>query len=211
MFLECLRNTFLLNDELQRFDAECVLLRGFSDRLATVDFSDATRDQKFLAEAVIFKLYRLYESLIRSTFLFYCVNQKTLCGADVVSKLRCPDMATADAILKTGKNYLDWGNVDNTRKMANLVFENGFPIVDMVSPVASRLTDLQRFRNFVAHDSNDAANGFRKSRTQYLKIGDVPPDTVGDLALYKKGARQDPVLRIMEQTVSSLSTIVRSL
>lgn len=200
-----------LEAELDRFDSEFALLGAFIDDLARVDLGAATREQLFLAEAVIFKSYRLYERLSRQTFLYYCVASVTLSGAAVNSKLKCADSTTAESILKAGNKFLDWGNVDSTRKLANLVFDRGFPVVELLSPVASTLIDLQRFRNFVAHDSEEAANAFRKSRTQYIRTGVDVPETVGELALYRRTARHDPVLKILHQKTSNLSLILRAL
>lgn len=200
-----------LEAELNRFDSEFALLEAFIEDLAHVDLGAATREQLFLAEAVIFKSYRLYERLSRHTFLYYCVEATTLSGAAVNSKLKCASSATAESILKAGNKFLDWGNVDSTRKLANLVFDEGFPVVELLSPVASTLTDLQRFRNFVAHDSEEAASAFRKSRTQYVRTGTDVPETVGELALYRRTARNDPVLKILHQKTSSLSVILRAL
>ncbi|OJF91630.1 hypothetical protein [Pararhizobium antarcticum] len=200
-----------LEAELDRFDSEFALLGAFIEDLARVDLGAATQEQLFLSEAVIFKSYRLYERLSRHTFLYYCVEAATLSGAAVNSKLKCADSATAESILKAGNKFLDWGNVDSTRKLANLVFDEGFPVVELLSPVASTLTDLQRFRNFVAHDSEEAASAFRKSRTQYVRTGTDVPETVGELALYRRTARHDPVLKILHQKTSSLSVILRAL
>lgn len=200
-----------LEAELNQFDNEFSLLNAFIEDLASVDIRAATREQLFLAEAIIFKLYRLYERLSRHAFLYFCVEATTLSGVAVSSKLKCADKATAESILKAGNKFLDWGNVDSTRKLANLVFDRGFPVAELLAPVASTLTDLQRFRNFVAHDSEEAAKAFRKSRTQYVRVGTEAPETVGELALYRRTARNDPVLKILHQKTGSLSVILRAL
>jgi hypothetical protein len=200
-----------IEDEIARFEVESALLGTFIIELAKVDPVDVTNEHHFMAEAVVFRLYRIYERLTRAAFLNYCVDSKTPSGADVRSKLRCNDWDTAEAILKSGNKFLDWGNVESTRRMANLVFMDGFPISDIVSPIASTLTDLQRFRNFVAHDSEEAATGFKRSRTQYVRVGDPPPETVGELSIYKKAIRAEITLSIVHTKVSGLGTIIKSL
>jgi len=92
-----------------------------------------------------------------------------------------------------------------------LVFDNGFPLVDIVNPIASTLTDLHRFRNFIAHSSKEAEQGFKKAVPQYVKVGHEPPDTVGKLAIYRKSARADITLRIVHKKVSALPAIFRDL
>ncbi|MEY4953711.1 MAG: hypothetical protein RL299_2135 [Pseudomonadota bacterium] len=201
----------LIEDEIAHFNEQSLLLSGFIDTLAAVTAADVDQSHLFLAEAAMFRLYRIYERLIRSAFLFHCSSSETINGAAVRSKLRCDDCETAESILKAGNKFLDWGNVVSVQKLASLVFENGFPIRDLLSPVHSDLIDLQRFRNFVAHDSSEAAEGFKTARTQYVKVGDVPPESVGTLALYRRNARSDIVLRIVHQKVVRLSAILSSL
>ncbi|HTR15698.1 MAG TPA: hypothetical protein VMI52_01525, partial [Acetobacteraceae bacterium] len=114
-------------------------------------------------------------------------------------------------ILKSGNRFLDWGNVDSVKQLANLVFHQGFPIVDMLSPVLSTLKDLQRFRNFVAHDSREAADGYRSSRGQYVRVGDASPETVGELALYRRNSKSSITIKIIHGKVSQLGFILKAL
>ncbi len=200
-----------IESAIARFDEQGVLLGSFVNELALQDGHQVSEQHWFLAEAVCFRLYRIYESLIRQSFLYYCVHDRTMNGAPVKSKLVCPDMQTAEQILKSRNKFIEWGKIDETRAAANLIFENGFPIADLVSPIASRLKDLQRFRNFVAHDSDEAADGFKKARQQYIKVGDSAPDTVGKLCLYRKSPLSDISIKIIHRDVQKLSLILKSL
>jgi len=197
--------------EMVSFNEQAQLLREIVVELSAFERSKIGQRELFLAEAVIFRLYRIYERLSRSAFLHFCVTDRTMLGAPVKSKLKCPNWDIAEDILKSGNRFLDWGNVISTQKMSGLIFEEGFPIKDMLSPIHSNLVDLQRFRNFVAHESTEAEAGFKKSRPQYIKIGDILPETVGRLALYRKSARSDNSLTILHQKVASLSGILAAL
>ena len=201
----------LIEAEIAHFDEQSHLLSGFVDSLASVSTTDIDQTHLFMAEAVMFRLFRIYERLVRSSFLFHCVSSNTINGTSVSSKLNCDDWDTAESILKAGNKFLDWGNVVSIQKLAGLVFEDGFPIRELLSPVHSDLIDLQRFRNFVSHDSSDAAEGFKTARTQYVRVGDVPPETVGALALYRKNARSDIILKIIHRRVIRLSAILGTL
>ncbi|EHJ98859.1 hypothetical protein AT5A_09200 [Agrobacterium tumefaciens 5A] len=200
-----------INLEVKQFDENCLLLSDFIQELAQLDDDAITKKHHFLAEAVLFNLFRNWERFVRSCFLHYCVATKTVTNEDVVSKLRCTDWGTAESILKAGNKFLDWGSVESVKKLSNLVFENGFPISDLVNPVASTLTDLQRFRNFIAHDSQEAETGFKKSLTQYVKVGDDPPQRVGALALYRRSRKNDITLKILHRNTSQLTTIFQQL
>lgn len=201
----------IIEDEIAHFDEQALLLSGFISNLAAVPHEDASQNHLFLAEAVMFRLFRIYERLSRAAFLFHCVSDHTLAGNLVNSKLKCQDTETAEAILKAGNKFLDWGNVESTKKIANLVFEGGYPINEFLSPIHGDLIDLQRFRNFIAHDSAEAEMGFKKSRDQYVRIGDTKPETVGSLSLYRRSARADIVLRLVHSKVTGLSGILRAI
>ena len=200
-----------IEDELDLFEEGCSLLSGFISDLAGAPPDEIENTHLFLAEAVTFRLFRNYERLIRAVFLDCCVTSTTPNEREVYSKLRCVDWDTAEEILKSGNKFLDWGNVQSVRNISNLVFENGFPIVDLIGPIASTLTDLQRFRNFIAHSSKEAETAFKKSIPQYKKVGHEDPTSVGELAIYRRTTRSDITLRIVYDKVVALSTIYRAL
>lgn len=201
----------VIQSEIEKFDTEYSVLQRFSRDLATKELSQASGDDLFLAEATIFRAYRIYERLVRMSFLYHCTVNKTINSVAVRSKLVCDNLHTAEAIIKAGNKFLDWGNPESTKKLSNLVFEDGFPISDLISPVYSSLVDLQRFRNFVAHDSEEAENGFKKSREQYFSPHHPAPRTVGELALYRRTARSDNTLTTILAKVASLSAIIKQL
>jgi hypothetical protein len=200
-----------IEEEIERFDSEIAMMRKFIADLANVEVREAGLESQFLAEAVIFRLYRVFERLARASVLNSCVVKETLSGSIIKSRLKCDNWNSAEEILKSGNRFLDWGNVETVRKIANLVLENGFPVVDVVSPFASKLTDLQRFRNYVAHDSREAATAFNKSITQYVRAGDIAPKTVGELCIYKRNARADITLKLIHDNVSNLSKVLRDI
>lgn len=200
----------MIEGEIAHFDAQGALLSNFVDDLAGADLSQPEQKHFFLAEAVLFRLFRIYERLTRAAFLHHCVVDHTPAGNPVRSKLKCEDENIAEDILKAGNKFLDWGNINSTQRLAGFVFENGYPIRDFLSPIHSDLVDLQRFRNFVSHDSREAEEGFKKSRSSYLRVGTNVPSTVGELALYRKNARSDIVLRLLHQKVVTLSGILRA-
>lgn len=199
-----------INDELNAFQRECLLLSDFTTALAKIESADITASDHFLAEAILFRLYRSYERLMRAVFLHFCVSQETDGGREVKSKLICDDWITAERILNSGKKSIDWGSAQAVRELANLVFENGFPVVELIVPLHSTLIDLQRFRNFVAHSSQESENGFKKSLDQYIKKGHDKPKSVGELAVYRRSLRGDITLRIIFDKVSKLPEIYRS-
>ena len=200
-----------IEQEIEFYDNNNTFLRGKIVELARVDLSDATQNELFLAEALAFRTYRAYERFTRAVFLHGCASTTTTSGRSIVSKLRCHDWETAENILKIGSRFLDWGNPEITMTLANLVFENGFPVVEVIGPVRSTLVDLRRVRNFIAHDSKEAANGFIKATRNYVGTGVPTPDTAGMLLLSRKRRRESQAIRQIFDRVAALSEIYGNL
>lgn len=200
-------NPLSLIDELATFSTELVFLEGFKANVFALDYSDNSQLQtaNFLAEAIIFRLYRAQERLIRAIFLETCVTHRSYTGREVKSRLSCPDWNTAEEIMKASAvKFLDWGNPQLTTQRAAVIFETGFPITDTISPLHSSLVDLQRIRNFIAHDSDEAKIGFRKAAINYLTSGAEDLSTAGQLLLAKRNARSKPVISILIEKISAL-------
>lgn len=200
-----------IEEEILLFDQRCELLNGFIRELSVIGRDEISSNHRFLAEATMFQLFRSYERFVRFTFLHYCVHFQSFSGRPVISRLKCDRWEVAEDILKSGNKFLDWGNVDSVKQIANLVFEGGFPVNDLISPVFSTLKDMQRFRNYIAHDSREAEDGFRKAREQYVRVGSPMPQTVGELAVYRRTARADITIKIVFGKVSKLGDLLKTL
>lgn len=196
-----------LADELTAFSEELVFLDRFKANVFALDQVDNNQFQtaKFLAEAIIFRLYRAQERLIRAIFLETCVTHKSYLGREVKSRLSCPDWSTAEEIMKASAvKFLDWGNPQLTTQRAAVIFETGFPITDTIAPLHSSLVDLQRIRNFIAHDSDEARNSFWKAADNYLNSGVRDISSAGQLLLARRNSRSKPVISILIEKIAAL-------
>lgn len=203
-----------LPDEMAAFAEEIAFLDAFKASVYRMDFSDPQQWQtaKFLAEALLFRLYRAQERLVRAVFLDTCVSHKSFLGNDVGSRLSCGEWSIAEDILKaSGAKFLDWGNPQQTIIRASLIFDGGFPITDMIAPLHSTLVDLQRIRNFVAHDSGEAASQFRKAANNYLTGGTGALTSAGDLLLSRRRPREPYVLSQLISKVGKLDAAYKAL
>lgn len=200
-----------IEEELSHFVQGINFLKPMIIDLAKVDENTATSKDKFFAEAVAFRLFRNYERLLRAVFLDSCSRDTTLSGQPITSKLKCPDWETAEEILKSGNRFLDWGNIENTKRNASLIFNNGFPVSDLVAPVYSNLFDLQRVRNFIAHDSAEAIRGLEKIKPNYLPAGRAMPSTAGEFLISRRRASEAQVVKKLWKKVAALETIFKEL
>ncbi|UWQ59540.1 hypothetical protein K3722_05275 [Leisingera caerulea] len=198
-----------LNREIKAFDKSCVHLEGRIDHISQIEPSG--EDEEFMAEAIAFRLFRIQERLIRAFFLECCVKTQSLSKKRIHSKLRCKDWETAEEILKSGNRFLDWGNPTSTRNMASLIFKNGYPVNDLLLVKQSTITDLQKIRNFIAHDSNEAHSGFIKTSKNYLRTGDPTPLSAGALLLYRKRPVDKITLKVIFEKVSDISSMIKAI
>jgi hypothetical protein len=206
MSLRGLKKHLTLNREIKKFDKSCAHLGARIITLSSVQ--NPLEDEQFLAEAIAFRLYRNQERLIRTFFLDCCVKTQTPSKNSIKSKLRCKDWDTAEEILKAGNRFLDWGNPTTTRNLANVIFKDGFPISDIMLSKHSALVDLQRIRNFVAHDSREAQVSFSKTARNHLRTGDQEPISAGELLLYRKRPSENMTLQILFNQIGVLSQMV---
>ncbi len=200
-----------IEEELSRFAQGINFLKPMINDLVKVDESNATPKDEFFAEAVAFRLFRNYERLLRAVFLDSCSRDTTLSGKAITSKLKCADWETAEEILKSGNRFLDWGNIENTKRNASLIFDNGFPVSDLITPVYTNLYDLQRVRNFIAHDSAEAARGLKNIKRNYLPAGREMPSTAGKFLISRRRASEAQVIKKLWKKVAKLEIIFKQL
>lgn len=196
-----------ISDEVSYFNSSIKFLDDIAVGLTSIEVKNATPQDLFLAEAIAFRLFRIFERFTRAVFLESCVVSTAPSGLPIVSKLQCADWKMAEEILKAGNRFLDWGNIENTRRLAGLVFENGFPVTDLFSPISATLSNLQTIRNFIAHDSDEARRKFTKVIGSYLPPSILVPDSAGKLLLARRNMRNKQVLGTIISDVKELTKI----
>lgn len=198
-------------DEIRKFDLEMAFIGVEIAQLDGVEAINAGKSQVYAAEALGFRLFRTTERFVRAVFLDSCTIDRTPAGRSIDSKIRANDHKRVEEILKAGKPFLDWGNIKSTRALAELVFENGFPITDLFNPINSSLVDLQKIRNYIAHDSDEAKVSFESVLLNYLPQSPNPPQSAGELLLSRRAARSSKVASLLHGKLDQLSTIYLNL
>lgn len=196
-----------LVDEILRFDTDLDFLGSQITALGPIEVNTANAKDIFVAEALAFRMFRATERFLRAVFLDSCVSNTTARGTPINSKLKCPSHEIAEEILKAGSRYLDWGNTKTVRELSQLVLENGFPVGEVLNPTNSILLDLQRIRNFIAHDSNEAAAGFEKVIANHLYPSPNLPKSAGLFLLSRRSAQDHQVIRALYSRIETLTSI----
>lgn len=202
-----------LSGEIDRFDVEVAFLEKYKRDVYRLDFNDEPqkRTAEFLAESLLFRLFRAQERLVRAIFLDTCTTLKTFGGKDVASRLKCETWDEAEELLKSNSKFLDWGNAQSTATRANLVFPTGYPVSDLLAPIHTRLVDLHRVRNFISHDSKEALSGFKKACRNYLAVGESDDISAGELLIYRKRPSDSYVFSKFLKDVGSLTAIYKGI
>jgi len=198
-----------LSEEIETFDDTCRHLKLRVRAVSGLDSSSV--DAQFIAEAICFKLFRVQERLTRSFFLHCCTAPETLAGKKIKAKLVCPDFDVAEAILKGQGRFIEWGKVEEIKKLSNLIFEKGYPVSDFLVPNSQIMSDLHKIRNYIAHDSKEARSKFVGVAKSYIRVEDEVPEQAGVLLLYRKRPSDSNFLTKIFGKVRQFSRQIESL
>jgi hypothetical protein len=129
--------------------------------LAPDDKADNHTIASITAEGTFFRYFTLWENSIEKSFVYFCRGGKTLNGHQPICKLTNCDEATVKKILIAGQRYLDWSDQQLIRARAALFFENGMPFYDPIIGKSHVLSDAEKIRNVIAHDSAESWNSYK--------------------------------------------------
>lgn len=129
--------------------------------LAPADSNDLKTTSNIIAEGTFIRYFTLWEKSIEKAFLYFCCGGQTLNGWKPVPRLAECDKQIAKMILSSGKKYLDWSNQGIIRDRAKLFFVDGIPFYDPIIGKSHVLSDAEKIRNVIAHDSLESWNSYR--------------------------------------------------
>lgn len=129
--------------------------------LAPDDSHDPETTLNIIAEGTFIRYFTLWEKSVEKAFLYFCCGGQTLNGLQPVRRLAECDSQTAKMILSSGKRYLDWSNQGIIRERAKLFFVDGIPFYDPIIGKSHVLSDAEKIRNVIAHDSLESWNSYR--------------------------------------------------
>lgn len=131
------------------------------------------------AEALFLRAFTAYENDLESLFLHYVTGGTTLQGAAANTYLKITDEPLARKLTRAGFKFLSWAKPQETRATADNYLENGWPISDMMNAKSQDLSDCERVRNRIAHNSLEAVLQFNVVQRNMLKTERLFPVTPG--------------------------------
>jgi ABC-type cobalamin transport system ATPase subunit len=82
-------------------------------------------------------------------------------------------------VTKAGYKFLSWAKPQETRATADNYIENGWPISDMINAKSQELSDCERIRNRIAHNSLEAVMNFNAVQRNLLRTERLFPISPG--------------------------------
>jgi hypothetical protein len=142
--------------------------------------SDDHRSDAY-AEALFLRAFTAYEADVEKLFLHYVTGGVSLQGVPANSYLRINDESLARKLTKGGYKFLSWAKPQEIRTTAENYIENGWPISGMMNAKAQDLTDCERVRNRIAHNSAEARFKYNNVQKNLLKTERLFPISPGQL------------------------------
>lgn len=121
------------------------------------------------AEALFLRAFTAYENDLEKLFLHYVTGGTTLQGAVANTYLRVTDEHLARKLTRAGFKFLSWAKPQETRNTADNYLHNGWPISDMMNANSQDLSDCERVRNRIAHNSTEAVIQFNVVQRNMLQ------------------------------------------
>ncbi|WP_414154016.1 hypothetical protein [Pseudomonas sp. BNK-43-a] len=112
-------------------------------------------------EAIFLRAFTAYENDVEQIFLHYATGGITLNNLQPTSHLNTTDRALARNIVKGANKFISWAQADSLAKTAKLYMREGWPLAVVVSANSQFLSDGERVRNRIAHNSPEAIQQFR--------------------------------------------------
>lgn len=131
------------------------------------------------AEALFLRAFTAYENDLERLFLHYVTGGLTLQGAAANTYLKVTDEQLARKLTRAGFKFLSWAKPQETRATADNYLENGWPISGMMNAKSQDLSDCERVRNRIAHNSLEAVGQFNVVQRNMLQTERLFPITPG--------------------------------
>ena len=149
--------------------------------LASSDSPDNDTASTILAEGVFLRYFTLWENSIEKSFIHYCQGGVTLNGHQPLCRLTNCDGQAVRKILTGSQRYLDWSNQRLIRERSQLFFDNGMPFYNPIIGKSHILTDAEKIRNVIAHDSVESWNSYREVQRNNFQTERNFPMAAGQL------------------------------
>lgn len=147
-----------MNDNLSEFRSGIARVNNYVD-IAFKTADDGTDicsidEKEFIISSAFLKMFIYWEGFLEQAFIIYLTGGSSTNG-DTLTKYANPtDEEHAHKMIIGTQKYVDWANHEIVMRLSSLYFENGSPIVSILTSIRTELSDLKNIRNAAAHISS---------------------------------------------------------
>jgi len=132
-------------------------------------------------ELSFLKIYLSWESFIGRVFILYMIGEKTDSGYAPKRYVTPRDEKHAYDIIKSGRSFPDWLNIEFIREKSELFFENGEPFKTALyskTNIRGGLQNMRVLRNIIVHASKEAEEKYKNMLR--AELGSAPNISPGE-------------------------------
>lgn len=170
----------------------------------------ANQKQLYLInEAIFTQSFRGLENFIQAVFIEYVMGATTLNGDIVTSYLKPTNHEHAYDLIKSSQTFLDWNTAETLIKRSETYLASGFPVKLVISSYKTKLEDLKKIRNHIAHNSKESLDSFKKVLNKHYST--TPLNIPSPGKFLQEPSKTDKKITLLRETLITISNIGEAL
>lgn len=110
-----------------------------------------TIDQQQITVAAFLNMFKAWEAFLEASIGHLMIGAPTISGRAPVRFVTPPDRSRAARIIVGIARYFDYANYQYVRRIADVYFDQGYPLEPHLASINADLDDLRTMRNASAH------------------------------------------------------------
>lgn len=143
-----------------------------------------TKSQMIIVtEGVFVNAFSQFERFLEETFILYTRQRPTRSGTKVSSFITPKDGRHAREILKSSMPFLEWNDPEKLIRRCEIYLGRDDPIKISISTSRTRLANMKKVRNAIAHSSPEAEKSYASAVRAELRIAPLQRLQPGEFLL----------------------------
>lgn len=156
-----------------------------------------------MMEALFLRMFTTYEATLEKLFLHYVTGGVSVSGRAAESFLSARDESHARRIVLAAFKFVSWAKPSNVRETATTYLNGGWPLTDMLGVQADTISDCEKIRNRIAHQSIEAQSGFNAVQRNLFQTERIFEMSPGHLLRVRYRGRRKLTLQHYNEVLST--------
>lgn len=196
----------ILQAHIDLSDALNLAMNG--DGYASLVEADNDLEKNALYEGYFMRAFISFESSLEAIFLHYACGGQSMAGNAADSRLTKCDPEMVRRILRQGGKYIDWANPEVVRERSSIFFVDGKPFYDALVGKSEELSQIQKIRNRISHDSAEARIAYSGILVPLFSTKPLFDMSPGQLLRVKR--RRKPAISLHAHYLAAMTDVLRS-